>query len=62
MDLNALIEALGYQHSEQHWVTLETADPRLRITTDLHRGQEQKRGKARRSSAATFTRRVLKIS
>jgi hypothetical protein len=29
MDLNGLLQALGYLRSEQHWVTLETADPRL---------------------------------
>jgi len=29
MDLNALLRALGYLHSERHWVTPETADPRL---------------------------------
>src|SRR5207244_1131805 len=29
MDLNALLQALGYLRSERHWVTPETADPRL---------------------------------
>ena len=29
MDLNVLLQALGYLRSKQHWVTLEEADPRL---------------------------------
>ena len=29
MDLNALLQALGYLRSERHWVTPEAADPRL---------------------------------
>lgn len=29
MDLNVLLQALGYLHSERHWVTLEAADSRL---------------------------------
>jgi hypothetical protein len=29
MDLNALLDALGYLHSDRHWVTPENADPRL---------------------------------
>ncbi len=29
MDLNVLLQALGYLRSERHWVMLEAADPRL---------------------------------
>lgn len=29
MDLNVLLQALGYLSSKRHWVTLEEADPRL---------------------------------
>ncbi len=29
MDLNVLLQALGYLRSKRHWVTLEAADPRL---------------------------------
>ncbi len=29
MDLNVLLQALGYLRSERHWVTLEAVDPRL---------------------------------
>jgi hypothetical protein len=29
MDLNGLLQVLGYLRSERHWVTLEAADSRL---------------------------------